>query len=583
MKTPAKSSDPCFCGSGKQYLVCCLPLVREYIAITNVGISRLTSGSPEEAIQPFDRALELMPELAPAHYNLGLAHADSGHYEAAINCFQRAITIAPEFFAFHHNLANTLLKANKYEKAYDSIKRAIELEPDNPLGYHTLGMIQISIDVESAIDSFRKGLILDPENSGLHSALLLALNYLPNISANSLFQEHLQYASNHASKASQIFHSPRKLDKGSPAPKLRIGYVSADFNHHAAGYFIEPVFKHHNKQAFKIYAYYNGTKNDGRTQRLRSYADKWRDIANLTDEEVSQQVRNDNIDILVDLSGHTNAHRLLVFSRKPAPVQISWLGYPNTTGLDTIDYYFTDNIASKEEDGRYFSEELYPLKHGFSCYMPDNNAPRIGPLPAATNRWVTFASLHNLSRLNNEVIALWSKVIRSIPGSRLMILRHDITESTRYRLTSQFAIHGVGKERLMLLKKPRHGDWHMAAYHDVDISLDTFPWSGHTTACEALWMGVPVITLAGVAHASRRVASVLTQVGMSELIATSDMQYVNAACNLASNLPHLAKLRANLRARMRDSILCDASGFTATLERAYQDIWSATGETCKKQ
>ena len=368
---------------------------------------------------------------------------------------------------------------------------------------------------------------------------------------------------------------PSREPDGVPPRRLRLGYVSPDFVHHAVSYFFEPVLTARDPAAFEVFCYSDAPVADAVTQRLRAASDGWRDIAGLSDERVAELVRADRIDILVDLAGHTARNRLLVFARKPAPVQVTWLGYPNTTGLAAIDFRLTEAVSDPLGlTEAWHSEELVRLPGTFSCYAPPPESPPVNALPALAAGQVTFGCFNNLAKVTPPALALWARVLREVAGSRLFLKSPGLADlETVARLREEFALHGIPADRLEFSGAELSVAAHLSLYHRVDVALDTFPYNGTTTTCEALWMGVPVVTLAGATHVSRVGASLLTHLGAPEWIGDAPEAYVARCRGLAADLPRLAVLRSGLRERMRGSPLCDAAGFTRGLEDALRAIW----------
>ena len=349
---------------------------------------------------------------------------------------------------------------------------------------------------------------------------------------------------------------------------------SPDFCTHSVAFFIDPILAHHDRRHIEVTCYADVAVPDTTTTRLRTLADSWRNTCRLTDAQVAEMVRADGIDILVDLAGHTADNRLLVFARKPAPVQVTYLGYPNTTGLQTVDYRLTDAWADAEELPNGYTEELVRLPHGFLRYAPPKEAPPVGRLPARETDYVTFGSFNNLPKVNPGVVARWSEILLAVPNSRLLLKTKSFNdEATQERYFGLFAQNGVGREHLDFIGHTPSSREHLALYNQVDIGLDPFPYNGTTTTCEALWMGVPVITLAGEVHAGRVGVSLLSSVGLTELIADTADQYISLAVELAGNVNRLSSLRANLRGRVAASPLCDGQTFTHALEAAYRSMW----------
>jgi predicted O-linked N-acetylglucosamine transferase (SPINDLY family) len=341
--------------------------------------------------------------------------------------------------------------------------------------------------------------------------------------------------------------------------------------HHVLARFLEPILAHHDPRQVEVTCYADVAAPDAMTARLRSLAHRWRSICGQRDQDVARLVRADGIDLLVDLAGHTG-NRLGVFARRPAPVKLTYLGYPNTTGLDTIDYRLSDAVADPPGEPACHTEALVRLSGGFCCYAPPP-APDVSPLPADSAGAVTFGSLHKLAKLNGDVLDLWSAVLRALPTTRLLVFRQGLTGGTRASFERQFAQRGMAAERVLFRHALAEGDSFLGVYREVDVLLDAFPWGGHATACEALWMGVPVLTLRGGRHAGRMVASVLTQLGLTDLIADTPEDFVARAVGLAGDLDRLRSLRGHLRDRMRASPLCDGPAFTRGLEEAYRALW----------
>jgi predicted O-linked N-acetylglucosamine transferase (SPINDLY family) len=304
---------------------------------------------------------------------------------------------------------------------------------------------------------------------------------------------------------------------------------------------------------------------------MRGVVARWRSLCGMPDDAVARQIEADRIDILVDLGGHTGT-RLGVLARRPAPVQVTWLGYPNTTGMETIQYRLTDAVADPPGEPICHTEELVRLPSGFCCYDPPRDAPEVTPLPAASAGFVTFGGLHKLAKYNDRVFDRWCEVLRALPAARLLLFRDGLRGRTANRLRAEFIRRGVAADRLRLESRVDHASF-LAIYQQVDVALDTLPWSGHVTACEALWMGVPTLTLLGDRHAGRMVASVLTQVGLQEFITRTPEEFVTRTVALVGDLERLARLRAGLREQVRSSPLCDAAGFTRRLEDAYRELW----------
>jgi predicted O-linked N-acetylglucosamine transferase (SPINDLY family) len=357
--------------------------------------------------------------------------------------------------------------------------------------------------------------------------------------------------------------------------RLKVGYVSPNFWRHVICHFLAPLLEGHDHAAFEIYCYASVKRPDQTTARFRKSADVWRDVLGMSDEALSAQVRADGIDILVDLTQHMADSRLLAFARKPAPVQVAWLAYPGTTGLRSIDYRFTD--AWLEPDGAPGLESVerpVRLPDSWFCFDPIDEYPQPGELPALRTGQVSFGCLNNFCKVNDAVLQLWARVLQAVPGSRLL-LRCPPDSATRDRVWQFFASQGIAAERVELLRRTRTREEFLQLFARIDVALDPFPYNGGTTTCEALWMGIPVLTLPGAVAVSRLGLSILSTVGVAEFVAGSEEAYVQLAARLAGDLPRLAQLRSGLRARMQASVFMDGPRFARNVEHAYRDLWRA--------
>ena len=366
-------------------------------------------------------------------------------------------------------------------------------------------------------------------------------------------------------------HSNEKL----PERRLRVGYVSPNFHQHSVAYFIEAVIASHDRSAYEIICYSDVARPDSVTDRIKSLTGSWRDILGMSHEQAAGLIRSDQIDILVDLAGHTAGNRMLLFARKPAPVQVTYLGYPSTTGLTTMDYRITDRFADPPgQTDHLHTEELVHLPQGFLCYKPPGQTPDVADLPFIASGGITFGSFNHLAKITPEVVRLWSNILNSLPDAQIILKAKPLFDmGTQQLLREMFVQNGVSPARLTLTGHAQSMSEHLELYHRIDIGLDTFPYNGTTTTCEAMWMGVPVVTLAGETHASRVGASILSNVGLPELIAGSPEEYLKKGVQLANDLERLQGMRANLRPMMERSPLMDANGFTRSLEAAYRQMW----------
>jgi protein O-GlcNAc transferase len=525
----------------------------------------------DEALAPLAEAARLAPRDAVVRLNLGVTLLELQRYAEAEAHFRQALLIEPSRPEAHNILGNALFSQGRLAGAGACFREALRLRTDYAPAHDNLGrMARAQGRIEEAVAHYRAALALQPK-PGTHSNLLLALNYIDGVSPQEILAEHQRWAARYAEPLTAVATKPDTDPiKGR---RLRVGYVSPDFSNHAVAYFFEPVFNAHDRSAFEIFCYSNVLAPDKVTARLRATAEHWRDIAPLGDEQAAALIRDDHLDLLVDLSGHTARNRLLVFARRVAPVQLTWIGYPNTTGLSAIDFRLTDAVSDpvgKTES--LHTEKLMRLPGPFSVYQPPADAPPVGPLPSLVAP-LTFGCFNNFAKVTPSMIALWSRLLGAIPESRLFLKSRGLEDpETATRIHGSFAKHGVNEERILLDGRELSVPAHLALYHQVDVALDTFPYNGTTTTCEALWMGVPVITLAGETHVARVGASLLTHVGAASWIAPTPEEYCQKAIELALDLRRMPSLRGELRERMRNSPLCDAALFTRGLEKIFRDI-----------
>ncbi|KAF0219379.1 MAG: hypothetical protein FD174_2078 [Geobacteraceae bacterium] len=533
------------------------------------------------SIEYYRKALELNPVFFDAHIGLGNALRDAGELEAAIDAYRTALDVDNESHDVWNNLGVALKESGRPGRAVECLQKALALKPDSHEAYNNIGItLQAQARPDAAIDAYRRALELNPDYRSCHGNLLFAMHYSSTYTPREIFAEHLTWAKRHAEPLmAASFSCPN-----APVPDrpLRVGYVSPDFKIHPVAFFIQPALAAHNHERFMVFCYSDAIVPDSFTEQLKKLPDQWRTIAGVSDEESAEVIRKDGIDILVDLAGHTANNRMLMFARKPAPIQISWLGYPDTTGLAAVDYRITD--AKADPPGlteQFHTEQLLRLPATFLCYRPAQNAPDVGPLPAGLTGPVTFASFNNFAKVTPEAIALWARILLAVPGSRLMLKSLGLgEESMQKHVQETFASHGVAPGRLEMQGNTLSYLGHLDLYNRVDIALDTFPYNGTTTTCEALWMGVPVITLRGKTHVSRVGVSLLSTAGCGELIAETPEEYLETAVRLAHDREGLRTLREGLRGRLTRSPLTDAEGFTRSLEGAYRYVWQIWCEKC---
>jgi predicted O-linked N-acetylglucosamine transferase (SPINDLY family) len=540
-------------------------------AYNNLGFALLKLGKLDEAVRSFRHAACLQPDMPEIHNNLGMALMNQGEVQEAVLSFRLALDLRPDMAAAHNNLGLALAAQGDPDGALACYERAVESNRDHAGALTNLGnAYKDQGRLGEAIVCYRRAMVQRPEDSAHHSNLLLAMNYKAGADPLEILHEARCYNEQHAASLAAVSLQPVRPLAGR---RLRIGYVSGDFREHPAAYFLEPILASHNHGRFEVFCYSNVAQPDTVTQRLQRYVDEWRSLVGITDEQAAEVIRRDSIDILVDLAGHTGGNRLLIFARRPAPVQVSYLGYLGTTGLSTIDYYITD--AHTDPPGlteTHFQEQLVRLPDSAFCYQP-GLAPEVSAeWPARLAGGLTFGSLNTLAKLSMEVLTLWGRVLAAVPASR-MALRSGAGHWVEDWVRNALALHGVVPERIVFLPRTASRFDYLKLYRGVDVCLDPFPYNGVTTTCDALWMGVPVVTLAGRTHVSRMGVRFLSSVGLDELITQAPEAYVQLATRLAGDLPRLTALRRGLRERMSRSPLMDAMQLTLHLEETYQAMW----------
>jgi protein O-GlcNAc transferase len=543
------------------------------LAHCNFGVVLLGQGKLDKAIKSLQKAIDITPDYAEAYCNLGVALKDQGKLNETFACYHKATTIKPDFFEAHYNLGNVLNTQGRLDEAVICFQNAVTLKPNYVEAFSNLAAtLKAQGKLDEALICYQKAISIKPDFYEAHSNLLLCLQYF-NGDLKHTLNQHKQWNTQQTQHLTNSISSHQK--NTDPNKLLHVGFVSGDFHKHSVSYFLEAFFKSYNKKKFVFHCYSNSLLEDTVTEKLQSYVNKWRDIFGQDDDAVVEMIKSDKIDILVDLSGHTKNNRLLVFARKPAPIQVTYLGYPNTTGLDSIDYRITDNIADPQGYAdQYCVEELVRLENGFLCYKPPSQTPDIAPLNMKTAGYVTFVSFNNLAKISIDVVKVWAEILKQVPTARLLIKNRSMgCQSVKDRYISMFEQESIDPTRLTILPRVEETQDHFATYADGDICLDSFPYNGTTTTCEALWMGLPVITLQGDRHSSRVGASILTQVGLDELIAQDVEDYIEKAVILADDTVKLKKYRKKLRTRVKKSSLCDGKEFSKNIGSAFRDMW----------
>ena len=531
------------------------------------------AGQLLEAEKICRQILRQNPDYLHALLLLGVIARQLGDCDASIILIKQVIAKEPDSPVSHMHLGLAYQTLNKFPEAIEMYEHALELKPDYVDVHNNLGIVLMGLGRYSeAMSHYQKALLINPDNVEAHSNLLFVLSYHVQGSAEEALLAHKGWDAAH-SGAGKAFALARpvesNVDKRDSTRRLRIGYVSPDLRQHAVSHFFEPVLDAHNRSEVEVFCYAEVKRPDAVTQRLQGKVDHWRSTVGMSDEDAARLIYKDQIDVLIDLAGHTAGNRLKVFTYKPAPIQATYLGYCATTGLEAMDYWISDEVLHPEDTVELATEARYRLPRCWLCYRPNENAPAVELVEV--DRALTFGSLNNWSKLTPEVMALWSEILLSVPKSRLLLKTRVLSdEKVRARCIAQFESYGVSSERLTLLS---NSEDYLSTYHEIDIALDTFPRTGGATTADALWMGVPVLTLSGERMIERQGVSMLTAVGLEELIANTKDEYVEKAVVLAKDAERRKQLRGSLREQMAASPLCDARGLAQALEEAYRDMW----------
>lgn len=538
-------------------------------ALANLGVIAQRRGSAAEAEAWYEKALAEDPSLAPARFNLAMLLFARGSNAQAIAEARRAVELAPDRADWPLVLGEILGGMQRPLDARPALETALQRDPRSARACGLLAGCHLEMgDAEQAALTFRSAERLDPADQAWTSNRLLTLNYIPGLAAEDIYGEHVAWGNRIAAPGS-TYRNARGADR-----PLRVGFVSPDLREHAMAYFIEPVLRHRDRDQIEYACYSDAGEPDETASRIRGLADLWRDTSNLDNRALADVVRQDRIDLLVDLAGHTaGGQRLALFAEKPVPVQASWIGYLNTVGLRAIDYRLTDGHASPPGMEAVHVERLARLPFSQWCYAPDRRAPAVGVLPARKAGRVTFGAFHVLHKISPPVVALWARLLREVPNARLLLVAPGLDQLGE-RMAERFRREGVDSSRLEMRGRVGIVEY-LALHNEVDINLDAFPYAGGTTTCHALWMGVPAVTLCGSTPASRGGASVLHAAGLAELLADSENQYLQIATLLASDLERMAMLRASLRERVATSPLCDTARFASALEASFRNMWRA--------
>ena len=535
-----------------------------------LGVALHQEGQYEEALVAMQKSISLSPDDSESHNNLGNILQILGRLnESEVSC-RRALEINPDFAGAYNNLGNTLLQFGRVHEAEVCCRKSLKIEPNRAHPHNTLGNILSGIGRnDEAENSYRRALEIQPNFEAGRSNLLFHLVHQENISAQELFAEHCRFGERIEAPLRDGW--TQHTNSRDPERCLQIGFISADLRNHVVTNFFEPLLTQlANFPKLSLHAYSNSPIADGTTQRLRTHFKYWNSICGLSDVALVEKIRIDGIDILIDLSGHTRGNRLPTFARKPAPIQVSWVGYPGTTGLQAMDYFLADRfiLPPGKFDDQFTEKLIYLPTLPFS---PSDLSPPVNTLPALKNGYITFGSFNRPNKINPSVITLWSELLRALPNSKMLLDVMPERGSSDW-LIELFSLEGIAAERLIL--EPRAGtERYLASHHQVDICLDTFPYNGSTTTFNALWMGVPTLTLAGSTVTGRMGAGILEQVGLNSFVAENKSDFVEKGVSWAKNLSSLSILRSELREHLSQSAMGQPTITGDVLERSFRVMW----------
>ena len=545
---------------------------RDAAARGRLGSVLLHLGQPEQAELQLRKALtQAPPQAAEAWSNLGWAIELQGRCDEAAECYRQANALLPDLAEHLGNLGSKLLGQQRFEEAIRYYQRALALKPDLAALHDLLGTAQLAIgDHAAAIACSRKAIALQPDDASAHSNLIFALNFDPCCTAEQQQAERRAWYNRHASVPAEA--APAHPNSPLPERRLRIGYLSAHFRRQASAYAFAGVLLHHDDAQFEVFCYSDTAGEDDLTQALRRKVPRWRDVTGLSDDLLAARIREDGIDICVDLVGHMQGQRLLVMARKPAPVQVTAWGEPTGTGIPQIDWLLADPVLVPQRLRPLLSEKVADLPCFLSIWTPEA-LPAPGPLPALRNGHVTFGSFNRFYKLTDATLHRWAAVIEAVPGSRLLVKSQGLSEpANRDRLTAALVRAGIDPGIASMRGQSDRAS-HLAAYQEVDLALDPYPHGGGMTTLESLAMGVPVLTVPGETISSRLAAACLSAVGLAEFIADDPGGLAAHAARTTADLDGLAALRAGLPARLSNSLVGNAAVYTRAVETAYRQMW----------
>lgn len=540
----------------------------EAFALKNKGNAYLSVGNHIDAEKCYQAALEIDPRYAQARNNLGYVFRASGNFSAAQACAERAVALKPDLAEAYVLLSDLAMDNRRITESLKYITQALVCKPDH-LGFRCrLANIQFELGMEACLMNFREIIKLDPKIKGIFSDFFFALTHFESITPTYLYEEHLKFGQLFENSAVWHQHKNSRI----LGRKLKIGFVSGDLRQHAVAIFIEPILERLClNQSFSLFAYHTSTKEDEVSQRLKASFSVWENVAVWNDDLLIQQIMQDEIDILIDLSGHTENNRLLAFAKKPAPIQISWIGYPGTSGLLAMDYYLGDrHFLPSELFEQQFTEKFAYLPASVS-FLPFEGDLETNELPALQNGYFTFGSFNRINKLNASVISLWARLLKALPDSQIIL--GAMPDKDEFNpVIDWFANEGIDPGRIHMYSR-RGMRAYLKLHHQVDMCLDTFPYTGGTTTNHALLMGVPTLTITGQTPAGRQGVSILLPVGLEAFVTNDKDDFIKKGLMWAENLTELAGIRKGLRTRCANTPCRDPQVITDSLAKAFQIMW----------
>ena len=541
-------------------------------AHNNFGNVLIELGDYQKAMGCFQKTIEIQPNFTQAHSNLGIVLKELGDYQKAISCFQKAIEIQPNFAQAHNNLGTAFKELEEYQKAMNCYQEAIKIEPNNADAHYNLGIVFKELgEYQKAIICNEKAINLKPDYVRAYSNMMLTSLLLEKVDPKDYLAKTKKFRLSLKPINSDLL---LKYKFDNRPEKLKIGFVSGDFQQHPVGFFLLDTLKNLKDKNLELIAYSNSQKKDSLSVKLKSHFTNWREITNQSDKKVVNQIREDGIHILFDLSGYSAKNRLPIFINKPAPIQISWAGFLASTGIPEVDYIIGDPYVTPKDNANHFAEKIFCLPNIWCCFSVPEFEVKINEPPAIKNRYITFGCFNNLSKINNEVIALWSKILKAIPKSKIFLKTKQLNDPyVKEKIMNYFKKNNINSN-LLILEGSSPRNVLLDTYNKVDIALDPFPYSGGTTSFESTWMSTPVLTKKGTTFVSRTTGSINHNCGMSDWIANDENEYVKKAIKFSANFEQLSKINKSLRKTALESPLFNSLLFAKQLDTALWEMWN---------